>query len=821
MDSSSKSSSANRAYPCPEYVKVHELVPKKLQFSNYLEWKKQMLDDVITHNGLRGFIDGTVETPPETKMVTVSDGANAGSLICEKRENEDYVAWKKSDELVRQWILSRLIWSMKKEVSPFKTAKEVWEALLKLVEDIKTRLNHYLPLYKATIEGNWKTAEEFIEKEPEAVRARITPDSETALIVAVRVARRNSFVEKLVEKMSREDLAIGDDTGRTALHRAAGSSNFAAAKLLVMKNPCLVYLETHFKNTPLYYAAARGKRKMILWLMEVMDLKTKPLEGESGFRILYQLTISQLYDIALTVLLENPMLASFIPKKEEDLIYHPLSALANKPSSFESGNNYNFLQGFIYSMMKLENIPDYRRGGDPEAPPTSNNSGAANGGWGCAVKIRLHAMFWSFWKVTEKFGRILDEFHFTMKCNRVCRFSLSHQTYLILRHADNTRPKFKESLLHFHSYAKLICTVIAYIIIANDFINTVPLIKPIRETKELQDHALALLQFLCEKVIESNFSNADRIFWLPLEQATLEGIPEIVEKILVVYPYAVLLFENCKKQSIFQQAIVLRQEKVFNLIHQLEEFRAIVLSKWDASNNNALHLAGHAADPQQLYLKAGAAFQMQRELQWFMEVKRLVVPKNVEQRNKDNKTPAQVFSETHKDLVKEAERWMKDTANSCTVIASLIATVVFAAAIQVPGGNNDNGRPIFHQQRAFIIFGISNGFALFSSVASVVMFLSILTSRYAEEDFLFSLPNKFIIGLGSLVFSILCTMVAFGAILYLVFGENKGWILYPLVIFGCIPVFLFLFLQSPLLWQMIKSTYFSRIFDKRSSRLLL
>lgn len=143
-----------------------------------------------------------------------------------------------------------------------------------------------------------------------------------------------------------------------------------------------------------------------------------------------------------------------------------------------------------------------------------------------------------------------------------------------------------------------------------------PLIKPIREKKELQDHALVLLQFLCEKVIESDFSNADRIFRLPLEQATLEGIPEIVEKILVVYPYAVLL-ENCKQQSIFQQAIVLRQEKVFNLIHQLEESRDIVLSKRDTSNNNALHLAGHAADPQQLYLKAGAAFQMQRELQWF------------------------------------------------------------------------------------------------------------------------------------------------------------------------------------------------------------
>ncbi|KAI8548878.1 hypothetical protein RHMOL_Rhmol07G0308200 [Rhododendron molle] len=358
MDSSSKSSLANRGYPYPKDVNVYVLVPNRLQFSNYVVWKKQMLDDVITRNGMRGFIDGTVETPPETNMVIISDGENSdgentGGLICIKRKNEDYVAWKKSDELVRRWILGRLIWSMKDEVSPLKTAKEVWEALLKLgsVEDMKTRLNRYLPLYKATIAGDWETAEKFIRKEPDAVRARITPDSETALIVAVRVARRNGFVEKLVDEMSLEDLAIGDDAGRTALHRAAGSGNGAAAELLLKKDKRLVNLETELKNTPLYYAAARGERKMILWLMEVMDLKTKPLEGEPGFRILCQLTISQLYDIALTVLLENPELASFIPEKEEDLKYHPLSALADKPSSFESGNNYNSLLGFIYSSL--------------------------------------------------------------------------------------------------------------------------------------------------------------------------------------------------------------------------------------------------------------------------------------------------------------------------------------------------------------------------------------------------------------------------------------------------------------------------------------
>ncbi|KAF5929921.1 hypothetical protein HYC85_000114 [Camellia sinensis] len=100
-------------------------------------------------------------------------------------------------------------------------------------------------------------------------------------------------------------------------------------------------------------------------------------------------------------------------------------------------------------------------------------------------------------------------------------------------------------------------------------------------------------------------------------------------------------------------------------------------------------------------------------------------------------TPAEMFTDTHKELVKERERWMKDTATSCTIAAALMATVVFAAAITVPGGNNsENGHQIFFKQKPFIIFCISDALALISSIASVLMFLSILTSRYAEEDFL-------------------------------------------------------------------------------------
>uniref|UniRef100_B9GMA2 PGG domain-containing protein n=1 Tax=Populus trichocarpa TaxID=3694 RepID=B9GMA2_POPTR len=46
-----------------------------------------------------------------------------------------------------------------------------------------------------------------------------------------------------------------------------------------------------------------------------------------------------------------------------------------------------------------------------------------------------------------------------------------------------------------------------------------------------------------------------------------------------------------------------------------------------------------------------------------------------------------------------------------------------------------------------------------------LMFLGILTARYAEQDFLISLPRKLIIGLSTLVISIAAMMVAFCAAL--------------------------------------------------------
>ena len=118
----------------------------------------------------------------------------------------------------------------------------------------------------------------------------------------------------------------------------------------------------------------------------------------------------------------------------------------------------------------------------------------------------------------------------------------------------------------------------------------------------------------------------------------------------------------------------------------------------------------------------------------------------------------------HREMHKEAKGWIKETAQSCSTVAVLVATVVFAAAYTIPGGTDqNNGTPVFLGSRIFLFFTATDVVALVSSLASVVMFLSILTSPFELWDFRSSLPRKLSLGFASLFFSLVCTMLTFSA----------------------------------------------------------
>ena len=48
-------------------------------------------------------------------------------------------------------------------------------------------------------------------------------------------------------------------------------------------------------------------------------------------------------------------------------------------------------------------------------------------------------------------------------------------------------------------------------------------------------------------------------------------------------------------------------------------------------------------------------------------------------------TADELLQETHSKQLKDAQKWIKETSQSCSAVAVLVATVVFAAAYTVPG----------------------------------------------------------------------------------------------------------------------------------------
>lgn len=130
-------------------------------------------------------------------------------------------------------------------------------------------------------------------------------------------------------------------------------------------------------------------------------------------------------------------------------------------------------------------------------------------------------------------------------------------------------------------------------------------------------------------------------------------------------------------------------------------------------------------------------------------------------RNTAGKTPRELFTLEHQDMLKEAEKWMKKNASYGLIVATLIVTVVFPAAFTLPHGNETN-----HLNTALTALAITNAIAMGLSTLSMILFVYILISRYAEVNFISSLPKSFRFGLILLVLSLLFLLISFGLVTY-------------------------------------------------------
>ncbi|VAI06891.1 unnamed protein product [Triticum turgidum subsp. durum] len=122
-----------------------------------------------------------------------------------------------------------------------------------------------------------------------------------------------------------------------------------------------------------------------------------------------------------------------------------------------------------------------------------------------------------------------------------------------------------------------------------------------------------------------------------------------------------------------------------------------------------------------------------------------------------------------KELRKLHREGINNATNSVTVVAVLFATVAFAAIFTVPGGNDDHGVAIVVHAVSFKVFFIFNAIALFTSLAVVVVQITLVRGETKAERRVVEVINK-LMWLASV-----CTTVAFISSSYIVVGRHFKW----------------------------------------------
>ncbi|XP_034711650.1 ankyrin repeat-containing protein ITN1-like isoform X1 [Vitis riparia] len=290
----------------------------------------------------------------------------------------------------------------------------------------------------------------------------------------------------------------------------------------------------------------------------------------------------------------------------------------------------------------------------------------------------------------------------------------------------------------------------------------------------------------------------------PLFLATMWKIPDMVEKILKSYPQAAEHI-NEKGRNILHVAIQYRQMKIFKKVMEDEMLTRRLLRATDTKGNSMLHMVAKNRKGLEEKTSQGPAFELQEQLLLFEKVKGLVKSDFVRLFNRKNQTAEELLVDNYSKLHEESKEWTKRTSENCSIVGVLIATVAFAAAYTVPGGNQSTGIPVLLSQPFFVVFTLADIISLTLALTSVVTFLSILTSPFRLEDFKHSLIQKLMMGFTFLILSVTMMMVAFGATIILTIHNKENWTQIALYSVAFLPVIIFAVTYSPLYVQLVKA----------------
>ncbi|KAH9803492.1 ANK REP REGION domain-containing protein [Citrus sinensis] len=649
------------------------------------------------------------------------------------------------------------------------------------------------------------------------------------------------FLESLTSETRLEVLKQTDAFGNNGLHEAAIVENFDVARTLIdfsrqsgdaYKN--LLEATNGLGETPVYRAAALGKTKLLqIWTEQVGDLRHH-FRRNDGKTVLHMAVLGQHFDTAIWLLKHHSSLANKLTSDGPDGLTC-LQLLALMPSAFKSySKTAEIWTSLVSSCLPTyddDDCVDYNYKEDLETGKIDNCVA-------CRKRTRGRPAIKKIWMKKQMHKNANKLLKKLVKEETLClgdgeQNPESSSTSLPNPEISSSNPESSTSSLPnpeiFSPDPESSTTSPANISTISLGLGKGNMLK----AKKLVDFSAGELDELLLKKDCTNkgnmikakkfvdFSAAELVELFVKKDCTIKGVPnhkkdknwairltllfaasngitEILKEIIHQHPQAILLDNlNEKEQNILHVAVKRRQYKVFELITKEMQ---LSVPKWasriDKKGYTLLH---HVADMKHYKegTRPGPVLQFQEELQLFEHVKEIMPRHYAMHRDEKNKmTASDLFNLTHEDQLRKAQEWIKETSQACSVLAILIATVVFTAAFTIPGGNNEKGFPHFLKSPLFYVFTVMDVASLALSLSSVVMFLSILTSPRESSDFLRELPRKLMVGFTLLFFSVLTSMITFSASLLLIIRMEKKWTaaLYAAAIF---PVIVLALMEFP------------------------
>ncbi|XP_031400035.1 uncharacterized protein LOC116210315 [Punica granatum] len=665
-------------------------------------------------------------------------------------------------------------------------------------------------------------------------------------------------------------LEIKNDSGNTPLHYAASVGSVRMCQCIAQQDPLLVGARNIESETPLFMAALHGKKDVFLRLHYLCSSKNEKdisyCRRKDGQTALHSAINGDYFDLAFQIIHLYEDLVHYA--NEQGL--SPLHLLATMASSFGSGTHLGWGRSTIYHCIFVDQLKeeplDYQALSVRNLEKEKNSHFPEN----YRTCVQFFQLLKSFVGVTT-FGKrpllVSDKKAQTEKpridIDQPHGQPVLHQRPTI--HKARDRQLLPSNYLTCLEFIKFLSKIMLVILGLGS-----EKIKKIREKKEKNTWSAQVMNELIKRALvheyddngrhphhvihregkeeetlpyrivdggsavlfdnledsgpetsKGNFSKAKqgdgaegkKVFTddmlkgetaIPL--AAKNGVTEMVEKILEDFPVAIHDM-NSEKKNIVLLAVENRQPHVYKLMLKRNILKDNIFRRVDNKGNSALHLAAMLRDYKP-WLIPGAALQMQWEMKWFEFVKSSMPRHFFVRYNDEGKTANNIFTETHSELLKNGSNWLTNTSQSCSVVAVLIATVAFATSTTVPGGvREESGKPTLEDEPAFNVFAISSLVALCFSVTSVILFLSILTSRYEERDFGRDLLRKLLVGLTSLFVSIASMLVSFCAGHFFVLKDKLKYAAYPVYAVTCLPVTFFAMAQFPLYFDLVWATF--------------